>query len=287
MGESRQELLAWINDLLQLNLVKVEQCGTGAPLCQIFDSIFGDIPMTKVKFNVNSEYQYLSNFKVLQSAFLHHKVEKIIPVEKLVKCKFQDNLEFLQWAKRVWDQSYPGGDYDAVARRKGQPVTAVGHASISGSGAGRTSSRSASVVSNRKSSTNNTTATNTVLHSAGNSSSSGGGAAVRTRTPSATVQVAHLQAENAAIREQAEALERERDFYFSKLRDIEILVQASVDDDLAGLESGAITEVNPDKDVLIKQVQEILYMTEEGFEIPEPAEEAQLVGEIGPEEEEF
>ena len=31
----------------------------------------------------------------------------------------QDNLEFLQWLKRFWDQNYPGGEYDAVGRRKG------------------------------------------------------------------------------------------------------------------------------------------------------------------------
>jgi RP/EB family microtubule-associated protein len=31
----------------------------------------------------------------------------------------QDNLEFLQWSKRYWDQYFPGGDYDAVARRRG------------------------------------------------------------------------------------------------------------------------------------------------------------------------
>jgi hypothetical protein len=29
MGESRTELLAWVNDLLQLNYTKVEQAGTG------------------------------------------------------------------------------------------------------------------------------------------------------------------------------------------------------------------------------------------------------------------
>lgn len=29
IGESRQELLAWLNDLLQLNYTKVEQMGTG------------------------------------------------------------------------------------------------------------------------------------------------------------------------------------------------------------------------------------------------------------------
>jgi len=29
MGESRTELLTWLNDLLQLNYTKIEQCGTG------------------------------------------------------------------------------------------------------------------------------------------------------------------------------------------------------------------------------------------------------------------
>lgn len=32
MGESRTELLAWVNDLLQLNYTKVEQTGTGTGL---------------------------------------------------------------------------------------------------------------------------------------------------------------------------------------------------------------------------------------------------------------
>ena len=30
---SRQELLAWLNNLLQLNVTKVEQCGTGYGQC--------------------------------------------------------------------------------------------------------------------------------------------------------------------------------------------------------------------------------------------------------------
>ena len=41
MGESRTELIAWLNDLLQVNYTKVEQCGTGGAYCQIMDSIFG------------------------------------------------------------------------------------------------------------------------------------------------------------------------------------------------------------------------------------------------------
>lgn len=38
-----------------------------AALCQIYDSIFLDVPMSRVKFNVNTEYAYIQNFKILQS----------------------------------------------------------------------------------------------------------------------------------------------------------------------------------------------------------------------------
>lgn len=40
-NESRSELLGWVNDLLQLNVSKIESIGTGAVLCQIMDSIYG------------------------------------------------------------------------------------------------------------------------------------------------------------------------------------------------------------------------------------------------------
>lgn len=44
MGESRSELLAWVNELLQVNYTKIEQCGTGAVYCQILDSIYRTFP---------------------------------------------------------------------------------------------------------------------------------------------------------------------------------------------------------------------------------------------------
>lgn len=44
MGESRSELLAWLNELLQINYTKIEQCGTGAAYCQILDSIYRTFP---------------------------------------------------------------------------------------------------------------------------------------------------------------------------------------------------------------------------------------------------
>lgn len=45
----------------------LDRDNTRAALCQVFDSIFLDVPMSRVKFNVNTEYAYITNFKVLQS----------------------------------------------------------------------------------------------------------------------------------------------------------------------------------------------------------------------------
>ena len=48
----------------------------------------------------------------------------MIPVEKLVKGRFQDNFEFVQWFKKFFDANYDGHEYDAVAERGGLPLTA-------------------------------------------------------------------------------------------------------------------------------------------------------------------
>ncbi|KAF2764720.1 hypothetical protein EJ03DRAFT_331618 [Teratosphaeria nubilosa] len=244
MGESRQELLAWVNGLLQLNMTKVEQCGTGAALCQIYDSIFLDLPMSRVKFNANSEYAYLENFKILSNTFRKHHVDRPIPVEQLVKCKMQDNLEFLQWTKRYWDQYYPGGDYDALSRRKGAPA---GGAPALPPGAG--GARTASGAGARRPVTGGAAAPRTGSRAGG---SIGGGAAS-----------AALQAKNNELMETVQGLERERDFYFSKLRDIELLIQQAMEAD---------PSLEEDENGLLKQIQTILYSTEEGFEIPQEAE---------------
>ncbi|KAI1503301.1 calponin homology domain-containing protein [Biscogniauxia marginata] len=237
MGESRQELVAWLNSLLQLNMTKVEQCGTGAALCQVFDSIFLDVPMSRVKFNVNSEYAYVQNFKVLQNTFTKHQVDKPIPVEALTKCKMQDNLEFLQWTKRFWDQYYPGGDYDAVGRRKGGALPPSGPGARAAAGSAGSAAR--------RGGTTPTTGPRVAK-------AAGGGAAS-----------AALLQENTTLKETVVGLERERDFYFSKLRDIELLIQQAVEED---------PEIEKQEDGLIKQIQMILYSTEEGFEIPAEGE---------------
>lgn len=153
----------------------------------------------------------------------------------------QDNLAFLQWAKRYWDQYYPGGDYDAVARRRasGAPAPSAAPSSRT-SGAGSAAKR-------------------------GTTPTIGG---PRAKAGAAPASAALIQ-ENNTLKETVTGLERERDFYFSKLRDIELLIQQAVEED---------PEIEKQEDGLIRLIQNILYSTEDGFEIPaETGEEGQLV----------
>ncbi|KAI9707919.1 MAG: hypothetical protein M1820_004338 [Bogoriella megaspora] len=198
--------------------------------------------MSRVKFNVNTEYAYLQNFKILQNTASKHNVDKPIPVEQLIKCKMQDNLAFLQFMKQYWDQYFPGGDYDAIARRKASgapPATATPRAAAAASTTRRAPSSTTTGVAPRA------------------GSRQGGGAAS-----------AALMQENNALKETVQGLERERDFYFNKLRDIELLVQGAFEQD---------PDLEKEDNSALKQIQTILYSTEEGFEIP--ADEERELGE--------
>lgn len=157
-----------------------------------------------------------------------------MPVEALIKCKMQDNLEFLQWIKRFWDQNYPGGEYDALGRRK---ASGASPAARTGSAGG-------------------------VRRGTTPSSVGRAGGLAATRAPSAAATQAQIREATAPLHEeiatQKEAiagLEKERDFYFAKLRDIELLLQQALE---------AEPELENQEDSLYKHITAILYSTEVG-----------------------
>jgi len=116
--KSRSELIEWVNSLLSLRIGKVEECATGAIHCQIVDSLFPrKIKMSKVNFGAKYDHEYAVNFKLVQDAFTKLGVKKIVPIQKLIKAKYQDNLEFLQWMYQFFQCNDSGEGYDAEARR--------------------------------------------------------------------------------------------------------------------------------------------------------------------------
>ena len=47
---------------------------------------------------------------------------QLIPIEKLVKGKFQDNFEFAQWFRKFFNANYNGSEYDPIEARGGEAV---------------------------------------------------------------------------------------------------------------------------------------------------------------------
>ncbi|KAK0551463.1 microtubule integrity protein mal3 [Tilletia horrida] len=281
MGESRTELIQWLNELLGLHYTKVEQCGSGAAYCQIIDSIFGNVPLSKVRFDAKHEYEYVQNYKQLQEAFKRNKVDKPIPVERLSKCKMQDNLEFLQWLKKYWDTHYGGEPYDPDARRAGASAAPPPlHGAVT-TGNVRTSTGAGPRAGSAAGSARGTTPAGGVRAGvagarrpgavgAGRAAGAGAGAAAG-GVPHETIQA--LTGQMDELKLSVDGLEKERDFYFTKLRDIELLVQERLEGGPDGqAPDPPVTEVEGET---LKQIQAILYSTEEGFEVPETAEVAQ------------
>ncbi|SCU79022.1 LAMI_0A06986g1_1 [Lachancea mirantina] len=269
VGESRSELLSWVNDLLKLNYTKVEQCGTGAAYCQIVDSIYRDLPMHRVRFNSTVEYEFITNYKILQSAFTKHKVEKTVYVEKLVKCRFQDNLEFLQWLKKFWVQNKDESDYDAESRRKSRASPASTPAGVASSNISVTKRRT-TPVPRVSSGTASTRGVGSVGSRSGSASYLSSRKASNEQLLSVQTELSQAQANNENLvnelkqyKEAISILERERDFYFGKLRDIEILSQSTKDLCKEGVYENSSDEL----DRFLDKIQKILYATEEGFEV--------------------
>lgn len=280
-GESRSELLAWLNDLLQLNIKRVEECGTGAAYCQIMDSIFLDVPMHRVKFDVSQEYDYYPNYKILQSSFARHNIEKIVYVEKLVKCRFQDNLEFLQWIKKYWMQHKDSNQYDPLQRRKANRQASGGNLNSSQNNyREQTPNMGNSLnVTRRRPMMGQNVSSNTNMSNNNNNSNNNSSASLRSNYDNRRVsneqmttlqndlthakeKIVNLNNEIDQYKDTTNILEREREFYFGKLRDIEILVQSTQDLINEGLYKNNGTD---ELTKFLNRVQQILYATEESY----------------------
>lgn len=191
----------------------------------------------------------------------------------------------MQWFKKFFDANYDGHEYDPVFLRNNeplpidpkQPLSAPGSAlkKASNSSLNRAPQPRVSAPPARKP----LAPSSAISHSATSAKTTPRSAASgisRPSMPSAaaaashagnnnTAQTAKLEKELEEARQQITdmdeaiaALERERDFYFSKLRSIEVMCQ---DHEAAG-------------QLEVQKVLNILYETEEGFAVPAEGEEA-------------
>ena len=166
-------------------------------------------------------------------------------MDKLIKGRFQDNFEFLQWFKKFFDANYDGQEYDPMAARDGVELGGTG------------GSKMRLVTSNGQSKM--PAKTPVAKRPTANRMSSGTSRNTRPMGGGGAPAVAQIEELNGQILEKnltIEALEKERNFYFEKLRDIEVLAQEYEVEDVSGIS---------------QKVLEVLFATEEGFAVPEDA----------------
>lgn len=176
----------------------------------------------------------------MQKAFDKNGITRHIEVTKLVKAKYQDNLEFMQWIKRYFDLNYNGEPYDAVGRRKGNDLFYIGSGNKPVKKAGGAGGAGARKKFNPPSAASSG-ATKKFTKPTGASIGGGAGSAAQKK------KITELEGEVAELKLTSDTLEKERDFYFGKLRDIEVLLQAYQDQEI------------PVVDMVLK----ILYATED------------------------
>lgn len=76
---SRHEIIEWINNLLSIELTKIEQLGSGSIYCHILDAAYPEkVPLNKVKWSAHLEVDFLHNFKILTTSFQKLGIDKYI-----------------------------------------------------------------------------------------------------------------------------------------------------------------------------------------------------------------
>ncbi|NP_001281139.1 microtubule-associated protein RP/EB family member 1 [Cynoglossus semilaevis] len=239
---SRHDMLVWINEALQMNLTKIEMLCSGAAYCQFMDMLFtNSVPLKKVKFGAKLEHEYIHNFKLLQVSFKKMGVDKIIPVDKLVKGKFQDNFEFVQWFKKFFDANYDGKEYDPVEARQGQdsmPTPAQASSALN---------KPPKKVTNQAPQRPPVAKVAPKLNPSSVKKPGMGGM---------DEEKVELINEVEGLKSTIHDMEKERDFYFGKLRSIELICQEKEDEG----------------DPTLLWIMDILYATDEEFVIPDAEE---------------
>uniref|UniRef100_A0A4X1T1B1 Microtubule-associated protein RP/EB family member 1 n=1 Tax=Sus scrofa TaxID=9823 RepID=A0A4X1T1B1_PIG len=220
---SRHDMLAWINESLQLNLTKIEQLCSGAAYCQFMDMLFpGSIALKKVKFQAKLEHEYIQNFKILQAGFKRMGVVSFLFLSFVFFCLF------------VCFKAAPAAYGGSQARGLIRAVAAGLHHSLSSVG----SEPYLPIATHR------TTAAPKA------------GPGVVRKNPgvgNGDDEAAELMQQVNVLKLTVEDLEKERDFYFGKLRNIELICQENEG------------ENNP----VLQRIVDILYATDEGFVIPD------------------
>ena len=233
---SRHDILHWINELVDGSHTKIEDLSSGVAYCKCMHLLFpNQMPIRKVKTNAKLERENMHNMRILQATLGRLHVDKLIPIDRLVKGRFQDNIEFVQWFKTFFDANAGDRCFTSDAKAKeNKAVIRPRSVNITDMQRMHGDTASTTVVTTRPTtivepihSNTSTVAPQTVEHRVNRTME--GAELTRQlhcdRCPSLQLQ---LDTERSLLKNRIEAkdreiaqLEDEKNFYFEKLRRVE------------------------------------------------------------------
>ena len=258
---NKKDILTWVNSTLNAKLNKMEELRTGAAYCQMTFMLFPNcLLLKKVNFNAKAQHEYESNFGILQNCFEKLGVKRDVPVQSLVSGNVQENLDFAQWFKRFFDANIVNATPDLPTATD----PAGGHVEGQGQQKNRSSCKSPSSLASGKSFVvrdppSRSSAVRLGRQSASLWKRSPDCVSAGWRRPKSPVkpavdrehQAQEMDKAVTSLRRDVTQLSMERDFYFGKLREIELICQH--DEKAAG----------------VANVLDVIYATEEGFSPPD------------------
>jgi len=177
-----------------------------------------------VKWNAKFDYEYMENYKILNNAFVKNGVQKNLDVDKLVKCRLLDNTEMCQWIKKYYELHYTGNEYDPVGRRKGQDLHYILGGNKVAAPPKVSEKKPTEKIGGGTTAPAMRPATGTGPKTFAKAPTSGpkfGGASAAAAITGGSASVSKLEQQVTELQNNNQILDKEREFYFSKLRLIE------------------------------------------------------------------
>jgi len=253
----KREILEWANDVLDSNLQDVaSNIGDGAAYCQLLHSVNRKcVNMKNVKFDAKDDYSYNINYNTMQKAFKILNIDKIIRPDALMRGKPLDNLEFIQWLKHYC--THVGGEenYSGMAERhKHFPGLAKKNKRWAGCGKSSTSGGALkeSASNNKPAGSKPVAAKKPAARRVAARAPAKDSGVSEEEVKALKISLADKEEEGKELQSNLEAIEKERDFYFGKLRDIEVLCQEREGDDMP-----------EELSKLVGSIKEIMYATDD------------------------
>lgn len=236
----KNELLAWVNSICGVNYHKIEDCSNGAAFCQIMDAIYPDsIALGKVNYDPVYESDIVNNFIILQESFNENKIQKNLNINELVRKKASATLEMMQWLYNYCSIYGCVDNYDPYERRK---IFNCKEPNV-------TRNSGVPVLSRRKS---ERTISSPTIHRRKTLDSNQSAQQSLSESDSEK-KVRKLEKSVTRLENELMATTKERQFYWEKLRDIEIYC-------------------NENQNESTKQILELLYRLDADGEFIQPDE---------------